>query len=53
MVRFPEAEARYVHNVFVCRKCKTKIRATNMRVLAGKVSCRNCGSKALRPLRKK
>ncbi len=53
MVKFVEADARYFHNVFVCRKCGTKIRTTNMKVLAGKVRCRKCKSKALRPKRKK
>jgi len=53
MVKFPEAEARWFTNVFVCRKCKSKNRAPVLKVLAGKVSCRNCGSKALRPKRKK
>ena len=27
MVKFPEAEARIIHNIFVCKNCKTKIRA--------------------------
>ena len=40
-------------NVFVCKSCKTKRRAPNMAVIAGRVSCRKCGSKALRPVRKK
>ncbi|MFC1727942.1 50S ribosomal protein L40e [Nanoarchaeota archaeon] len=53
MARFPEAEARNLKNIFVCRKCKSKIRATNLMVIAGKISCRKCGSKALRPVRKK
>jgi ribosomal protein L40E len=53
MAKFPEAEARSLHNIFVCRRCKTKIRASNMKVLAKKVSCRNCKSKALRPARRK
>lgn len=53
MVKFPEADKRLIRNMFVCRKCKTKIRASNMKVLAGKVKCRKCGSKALRPVRKK
>ncbi|MFH1506713.1 MAG: 50S ribosomal protein L40e [archaeon] len=53
MVKFPEAEARKFHNIFVCRKCKSKIKAPNLKVLAGKVSCRKCGSKILRPVRKK
>ncbi len=53
MVKFPEAQARLNKNIFVCRRCKSKIRTTNMRVLSGKASCRKCNSKALRPQRKK
>lgn len=53
MVKFPEAEARLFKNIFVCRRCKSKIRTTNLRVLAGKSSCRKCGGKALKPMRKK
>jgi len=53
MVKFPEADKRLIKNMFVCRNCKTKIRSTNMKILAGKVKCRKCGSKALRPVRKK
>ena len=53
MAKFAEAEARTIKNRFVCRKCKSVIRATNVRVLAGKVKCRKCSNKALRPVRKK
>ncbi len=53
MAKFPEAEARLFKNIFVCRKCKSRIRTTNLRVLAGRVSCRKCKSKALKPVRKK
>jgi len=53
MVKFPEAEARIFHNAFVCKKCKKKIKAPNLKVLAGKVTCPKCGSKAFRPVRKK
>jgi len=53
MVKFPEAEARRMHNIFVCKKCKTKIRAPTMKVIQGKIKCRKCNSKELRPLRKK
>lgn len=52
-MKIPEAEARLFHNIFVCKKCKTKIRAPTLKVLAGKVKCRKCGSKALRPIKKK
>ena len=53
MAKFPEAEARIFHNIFVCKKCKSKIRAQSIKVIEGKVTCRKCGSKALRTVRKK
>jgi len=53
MAKFPEAAARKTQNIFVCKKCKSKIRTTNMKVMDGKASCRKCKSKALRTLRKK
>ena len=49
---FPEAIARLYFRMFVCRVCKSKIRADGAKVKAGKVKCRNCGSRALRPKRK-
>jgi len=53
MVKFPEAESRLIRGLFVCRNCKTKMRVSPMKVHQGKVSCRKCRSKALRPVRKK
>jgi len=53
MTKIPEAEARILKNIFVCRDCKTKIRATSMRVLSGKVKCRKCKGRHLRPVKKK
>ena len=53
MSKFPEADARRFHNVFVCRVCKTKIKAPNMKVIEGKISCRKCGNKKLRTVKKK
>jgi len=53
MVKFPEASARIIDGIFVCKKCKAKRRAERIKVIKGKVPCRNCGSTALRPLRKK
>ncbi len=45
----PEVQARLFKRVFVCYKCKSKIRADPEKVRAGKVKCRKCGSKDLRP----
>lgn len=53
MAKFEEAANRYLKNMFVCRNCKTKRRAPMLKVLAGKITCRKCSSKALRPVRKK
>jgi len=53
MAKYTEAENRLFNDVFECRRCKTKIRTSNMRVLAGKVKCRKCNSDQLRAKRKK
>jgi len=50
--RFPEAEQRLFHRVFVCMKCGAKIRADLIKVRAGKSKCRRCKSKKLRPIHK-
>lgn len=53
MVKFPEAHLRLFRNKFVCKKCKSVIRAPNTSVIQGKIKCRRCNSKALRAVRKK
>ena len=53
MVKFPEAQTRLEKNMFVCKDCKKKFRAPQMKVLAKKISCRGCKGKALRTMRKK
>lgn len=53
MVKFAEAEKRLFHKKFVCKKCKSAIKAPNMAVLQGKIKCRKCNSKSLRVVRKK
>ena len=53
MVKFEATQNRLFKRIFVCKKCKTKIRTDIMRVIAGKVKCRNCQSKAFRPIRTK
>ncbi len=49
MVKFPEAQARLFDRVFVCRRCKTKMRADIQKVILKKIKCRKCNSTALRP----
>lgn len=46
---FPEAMQRLFFRMYVCRVCKTKIRADPAKVKEGKIKCRRCGSTALRP----
>ncbi|HLC46352.1 MAG TPA: hypothetical protein VJI75_01280 [Candidatus Nanoarchaeia archaeon] len=53
MVKFPEAQSRMQRNMFVCQRCKTKVRASSAKITEGKVKCRRCNSKMLRPVRKK
>jgi len=53
MAKIPEADARLFRNIFICKKCKSKIRASSMKVTQGAIKCRKCGSRALRPIRKK
>lgn len=52
MVKFKEATSRMFRNVFICRKCKTKIKTTPQKVTSGLAKCRRCGHKALRSVRK-
>lgn len=53
MAKIIAAQNRLFKNVFVCRKCKRKIRAEPKKVIEGKVKCRKCKSRSLRPIRKK
>ena len=53
MAKFPEANKRLFERVFVCRKCKTKRKADPAKVRNGKVICRKCKYKDLRPVRRK
>jgi len=52
MAKFPEAMARRYHNVFVCKKCKTKQKTTMQKILQGKALCKKCGSRYLRAIKK-
>lgn len=53
MAKIPEAQNRLFKNVFVCKKCHTKIRANPEKILKGKVRCRKCKKGSFRPLKKK
>ena len=49
----PVAQARMFKDVFVCKNCKSKVRADSRRIIEGKVRCRKCLKKVFRPIRKK
>lgn len=49
MAKIPEASARMFTRVFVCKRCKKKIRADPIKIRAKKIVCRVCGSKHFRP----
>jgi len=51
--KLPAAQARLYKNIFVCKKCKAKIRADPRKILEGKIRCRKCGKKAFRPIKKR
>ena len=53
MARFPEAQKRMFGKKFACKNCKTVLKADIMAVTEKRVSCKRCGSSALRTLRKK
>ncbi|MFH1473598.1 MAG: 50S ribosomal protein L40e [Candidatus Aenigmatarchaeota archaeon] len=40
---------RIFNRMFICMKCNAKIRAEPRKVRAGKIKCRKCYSKDLRP----
>ena len=46
-------QKRLFANVFVCRNCESKLRADSKKVAEGKVRCRKCKNRHLRPVRKK
>ena len=51
--KIPEAINRMFKNVFICQRCKTKMRADPQKVLKGKVRCRKCKRTQFRVPKKK
>jgi ribosomal protein L40E len=51
--KIPAAQNRLFKNAFVCKVCKHKMRVRPLKILGGKVSCRKCGGKDFRPMRRK
>ncbi len=53
MAKIIASSNRLFKNVFVCRRCGTKMRATPKKIIDGKVKCRRCLGKAFKPKSKK
>jgi hypothetical protein len=53
MAKIPAAQSRMFKNVFVCKRCSTKMRTAARKVAEGKARCRKCRRKAFRPISKK
>jgi len=51
--KIPAAQARMFKNVFVCRRCKSKIRADPVKIKEKIIKCRRCQGKIFRPVKKK
>ena len=51
--KLPAAQARMFKNIFICKKCKAKLRTEPRKILEKKVRCRKCLGKAFRPIKKK
>tara|TARA_Y100000310_G_scaffold317241_1_gene369884 strand:- start:2595 stop:2759 length:165 start_codon:yes stop_codon:yes gene_type:complete len=51
--KIPVAQKRMFENVFVCKRCSKKVRTQAVRVIAGKIKCPKCDSRAFRAIRKK
>jgi len=51
--KIPIAQKRMFQDVFVCKKCRKKIRSQPVRIIAGKVKCPKCNSRAFRAIKKK
>ena len=52
MAKIESAQTRLFKNVFVCKNCKTKIRADPRKIITGKVRCRKCKSSSFRQIKK-
>lgn len=53
MAKFEAAVGRLFRRVFVCKKCKAKVKTDTVRVLARAVKCRKCNGKDFRVIKSK
>jgi ribosomal protein L40E len=53
MAKIAAAQSRLFKNIFICKKCKSKIKAEPRKIILGKIRCRKCNGKAFRVKKKK
>ncbi len=53
MAKIQIATDRVFKNVFICKKCGTKIRADPKKIIEKKVKCRKCKGKNFRQKKRK
>jgi predicted nucleic acid-binding Zn-ribbon protein len=53
MAKLAAAHNRLFKNLFICKNCGSKIKVEPKKILDGKVSCRKCGKKKFRAMKKK
>lgn len=53
MAKFDATVGRLYRRVFVCKKCKSKVRTDMSRITTGAVKCRTCQGKAFRVIKSK
>lgn len=53
MAKIQAAQDRLFKNIFVCKRCKSKIKADPKKIIEGKIRCRKCKSKDFRQIKKK
>ena len=51
--KIPAAINRLFKNVFICKKCKHRVRVEPLKILTGKTRCRKCKGKDFRVIRRK
>jgi ribosomal protein L40E len=50
--KFPEVDQRLFNRVFICMNCGARMRTDLNKVREGKVKCRKCRKRQLRPIHK-
>jgi formylmethanofuran dehydrogenase subunit E len=52
MAKILAAQNRLFKNVFLCKRCGTKVKVEAKKIIDGKISCRKCKGKSFRAIKK-